>query len=383
MSDLCSVTRLSLVVSASTPSTATILLGRTGGGPTFGRLITKLEDQGHKVIERTSSPVGAHGSADDLEEIDVVLLAVRDNDDVGAIGPIRPFQRVARDAGVLQGAVGMDRVMLLVEEPVTGLTADLGVTVLRYPRGAPEDAAGRINERVQQVMPEPETGMGRKLALVERPRSSGLLAPFVLFGLIGLVALIGAFVVALSSLGGDDDGPPEGAGLVQLIDVTDALRADAPDSSDVDAPAGPSAGADAGIVPGQDAGGSGTAADPSVGANQLYPATCVLTLSRDAALAAESPCVGAGVLEVEGSDGPWHNELRLLALADGVVGEVVYESGDVEPLGQGVVTLDAAAASFGVSSLTLTFSGPDQHVHLRTGADPDDREATLTLRLDR
>lgn len=370
------VTRLSVVVSASSTTTGTILLGRTGGGSTFRRLIAELEEAGYAVIERSSSPIGAHGSLGDIDRVDFVLLVVREGDDVGAIGPVRPFQRVARDAGVLQGKVGMDRVALLVEDSVMGLTSDLGVSVMRYPKDAPEAAGDKISSRIRQIRPQPEPGIHQKLARAESSRTGQVVAPFLLFGLIGLVALIGAFVVALSSLGGGGDDESADGDRVELIDVTEALRAGAPTSAD----------AASGAVAGGEVGGAGDPAGPSAGFggdNQLFPATCEVALGEGRAVAAETPCAGAGVLELEGSTGPWRTELRLLAVGEGVAGELTFESGEVVAIAPGVLELDRAAASSGVRSLTLQFSAPNQHVHLLTGADPGDREATLTLRLDR
>ena len=355
---------------------ANILIGRTGGGSTFQPLIERLRSAGYQVTERSSSPIGAHGSSDDAEGVDFVFLVVRDGDDVSAVGPVRPFQRVARDAGVLQGKVGMDRVILLVEDSVAGLTSDLGVGVMRYPKGHPEAAFENIRQRIERVSPAPATGIHRKLTMVERSRADNVFAPFLLFGFIALLALIGALVVASSWVGGED-------GRAELIDVTDALRPGAVTSAELAGGGESSAGS---VVAGSDAGVAPDPASPSValdGDNQLFPATCEIILADGSAIPDATPCAGAGVLMRDGSAGPWHNELGLLALSDGVVGQLVYEDGQVQALEPGVIGVDENAVALGLSSVTLTFSASGQHVHLREGDGSRSRETTLTLQLDR
>ncbi len=386
-------------MASTTRATANILLGRTGGDPSYRRLADALRADGYQVSEQPTSPIGAHSSSADasgvLDGVDMAFLAVRDADDVSAIGPVRPFQRVARDVGIMQGRLGMDRVVLLVEDSVAGLSSDLGVGILRLPPGGADGAIDEIKRRIQQAVPagaaggavvaarEPDRGIHQKLSTIERSRADSMFMPILLIGVIALMALIGAIVILASLLGG---GGGDDEARVQLIDVTESLRA------------GQSGGGTGSIgVAGEDGDGasaspSGSSADapapvgPSAGFggdNQLLPATCELDLmagSLDEAV----DCAGAGVLVLDGSDGPWHNEIRAVALSDGVSGELVYErTGGVLALDDGFEVLDAEEAAYGVSSITVSFSAVGQHIHLLDAVEGPDRQATLTLRLER
>ncbi|MEM9565951.1 MAG: hypothetical protein AAGA93_25235, partial [Actinomycetota bacterium] len=376
----------------------------TGGDPSYRRLAEALRAEGYRVSEQPTSPIGAHSSSADasgvLDGVDMAFLAVRDADDVSAIGPVRPFQRVARDVGIMQGQLGMDRVVLLVEDSVAGLSSDLGVGILRLPPGGADGAIDEIKRRIEQAVPtgaagagavavaarEPDRGIHQKLSAVERSRADSMFMPILLFGVIALMAVIGAIVIAASLLsgGGDDDGA-----RVQLIDVTESLRAGQSGSGVGSIGEAGDDGGDGDEAAGSGQGSSAQApapAGPSAGFggdNQLLPATCELDLLA-ASLDEATDCDGAGVLVLDGPAGPWHNQLRAIALSDGVSGEVVYErTGAVQALEDGFEVLDADEAEFGVSSITVSFSAVGQHIHLLDAAERPDREATLTLRLDR
>ena len=389
-----------MVSASTTRATANILIGRTGGDPAYQRLIKGLEDQGYRVTERTSSPIGAHGSTQDLNQmldgVDVAFIAVRDSDDLNAIGPVRPFQRVARDVGLLQGQLGVERVVLLVESAVDGLSSDLGVSVLRLPAGGPDQAIDQIVQRigaidpalvrsatVESESPQQQIGIGRRLSSIEEHGADTTWVPFALLGVIGLLALLGAILLAVSLVRSDDgEDQAAGDGRVELLDVTDSLRTggSAPSGVGSIGVAGSSAPNEEGLVEGA---GPDPAGPATGGDNQLLPASCEIDLSKSSLLDSATECDGAGVLVLDGSDGPWHNELVAVALSDGVVGELDYEGGGRQPLDAGVVALDRSEAAFGVESIRVSFSAAGQHVHLFADPDGSGREATLTLRLDR
>lgn len=373
------MTRLLIVgLAATSTTTARILIGRTGGRGTFEPLVSRLEGRGHKVTEDAASPVGPRGSLEGLDGVDFVLLVVRENDDAGSRGPIRPFQRIARDAGLLQAKMGADRVALLVEDTVTGLTSDLDVGVIRFAKASPEGAFDKISDRLAQVTPKPELGIHNRLSRAERSKIAHSMAPLlVAIALVFLVAFIGALLIVFWSRLGGGDNSDDGQATAQLIDVTEALRSGS-------GAAGRSAVGS--IVAGEDTGGGPSPAGPSAGfaeANQLLPATCEVSLAKGEDIPDEIPCAGAGVLVRVGSPGPWHNEVRLVALSEGVVSEVIYESAGSLTIESGVAVLDPEAAAYGLESLSVTFGAPGQHVHLRDGTGDDAREVTLTLRLDR
>ncbi|MEM7272349.1 MAG: hypothetical protein AAF547_04650, partial [Actinomycetota bacterium] len=104
-------------------------------------LIDALREQGFDVNEEESASIGAHSTAgavqDVLNEYDMVFLVVRQTDGVDVDGPIKPFQQLLREAGLMQGKIGMSRVVLLVENTVNGLSADTGVGSIRFPPDRP------------------------------------------------------------------------------------------------------------------------------------------------------------------------------------------------------------------------------------------------------
>lgn len=395
------MTRLSIVVTASTTrATATLLIARTGGDPAYQRLVRGLEDEGYRVHERASSPIGAHGSTQDLQQtldgVDVAFIAVRANDDLGAIGPVRPFHRVARDVGVLQGQLGVERVVLLVEPAVDGLGSDLGVSVLRLPAAGADHALADILQHLGSISPDlvrtgadddnaqaaPQTGIGRRLSSIEEHGRDTTWVPFALLGFLGLLALLGALLLAFRLVGGDDGEQAEGEGRVQLLDVTESLRTNGSAGGVGSIGVAGSSADESGTVV-----GSGEGPDPAGpatgGDNQLLPASCSIDLSKASLLDSATECDGAGVLVLEGSDGPWHNELVTVAISDGVIGEVVYERAGTRALDAEVISLDRAEAAYGVESIRVSFSAAGQHIHLFADPDESGRQATLTLRLDR
>ncbi len=397
-----------MVSASTTTATANILIGRTSGKAPYQRLAAQLRDAGCVVAEHTSSPIGAHSSSQDtsslLDSVDMAFLVVREADNTSVGGMASPFQRVVRDVGVIQGRLGMDRVVLLVEGDVDGLSADLGISSIRLPAGDPEAAGPEILHRIRQVVPEPERtavappvvepGIHQRLSKIERSKADNEVIPFILFGVIALAALVGALLIATSLVRGDGDGGDEdiavgGEGRARLIDVAASLRtADGSGGS----------GASGSSVAGESAGSIVSAEEDSVtalpepsgpsaafgGSDQRFPATCQIDLAKASLLESASDCAGAGVLVVDGSVGPWHNEVVAIALSEGVVGQVVYErSGEIEELDSGLVLLDPSEAAFGLASMTVSFSAPGQHVHLLDSLEEGGREATLTLRLER
>ncbi len=394
-----------MVSASTTTATANILIGRTGGEAPYQRLAAQLRDAGCVVTEHTSSPIGAHSSSQDtsslLDSIDMAFLVVREADKTST-GVTSPFQRVVRDVGVIQGKLGMDRVALLVEDEVGGLSTDLGVSSIRLPPGDPEAAGPDILHRIRQIVPDRTTvapplvepGIHQRLSKIERSKADNEVIPFILFGVIALAALVGVLLIATSLVrgGGDDDGEDvaaAGEGRARLIDVAASLRT-ADGSASTGASGSSVAGESAGAIVSAEEDPVAEVPEPSGpsaafgGSDQRFPATCQIDLVKASLLDAASDCAGAGVLVLEGSTGPWHNEVVAIALSDGVVGQVVYErSGKVEELDSGLVVLDRAEAGFGLTSMTVSFSAPGQHVHLLDSLDEGARQATLTLRLER
>lgn len=365
-----------------------ILIGRSGNGRSLDPLINALREQGYHVTEQESSAVGAHStgrSAQDLlNHVDMAFLVVRERDGLDTGGAVRPFQQLLREAGVMQGKMGMNRVVLLVENTVDGLSADSGVGYIRFPPERPGLVLNDVLNKIGAAFPSEERDLHERIPIPTQARSSALRVPWLLVGVVLLAAAI-PLIVALSNLagragGGDNDE------LVVMSNVGEALSgAVAPASIQTpvlpeDTAAGPavSAGAipsDSGIIIG--------------GGDQVLPATCVLNMRKGSLLDEAIVCQGAGQLQITDGRGPWHNELAAVVLGEGVVGELLYESGGPVAadelqleLGTGLIPLDLEAAGFGVQEIVLRFSGDNQHVHL-VQQDTNGASATLSFTLDR
>lgn len=353
-------------------------MGRTSRDPGFQRLAERIRRSGFEVIERASSPIGAHSSVKDadelLEGVDLAVLAVRKTDDIASFGTVKPFQRLSRDAGLLQGKLGMERVILMVESDVEGLSNDLGLPVVRFPAGQPEMAEAELKKRLADIAPQPTSGVHSRLASVEARRSDRLLWPLLLVLAVGFVAMVAALAVLLSW----SSDEPETA---QVIDVSPHLRpgfvADGSGGGGQSefgtaAPAAPGA-----PVPNPPAGPG--ALDPQ--ADQRFPVECQIALPKDD-LDQEIRCTDTGVVALTGVLGSWHNDLVAVVLDDGVAGVVTYErDGSELVLGPGITYLDRDLAAYGVERVTFTFGAEGQHAHLVGDGGAGD-EANLVFRLD-
>ncbi|MEM7323748.1 MAG: TIR domain-containing protein [Actinomycetota bacterium] len=371
-----------------------ILIGRSGNGRPLDPLINALREQGYHVTEQESSAVGAHSNGrsatDLLNQVDMAFLVVRERDGLETGGAVRPFQQLLREAGVMQGKMGMNRVVLLVENTVDGLSADSGVSYIRFPPDRPGLVLNDVLNKIGAAFPSEERDLHERVPIPTQARSAALRIPWLLVGVVLLAAAI-PLIVALSNLiGGDDDSGGDQAGVVVMSDVGDALSGATPvvptqpaDQSDDSAGAAAGPAVSAGAVPS----GPGVifgSGDP------VLPAQCSLDLSKGSLLNGAIVCQGAGQLEVVNGEGPWHNDLAAVILGDGVVGELRYEAGGsrvaddlLVELGTGLIPLDLGAAAYGVESLTLWFSGDEQHVHLVPRESAVGEEATLTFTLDR
>lgn len=371
--------------------TKKILIGRTGNGRPMDPLINALREQGYQVTEQESPAVGAHStgrSAQDLlNQVDMAFLVVREKDGLDTGGAVRPFQQLLREAGVMQGKMGMNRVVLLVENTVDGLSADSGVGYIRFPPERPGLVLNDVLNKIGAAFPSEERDLHERVPIPTQARSSALRVPWLLVGVVLLAAAI-PLIVALSNLLGGGGGDNDGSGTVVMSDVGDALSGAVPVT---EAPAEPTDGEDTAAGPAVSPGA--VPAGPSVvigGGDQVLPATCTLDMAKGSLLDDAIICQGAGQLQITNGDGPWHNELGAVVLGDGVVGELRYEPGGpraaddlLVDLGTGLVPVDIEAASFGVQNITLWFSADNQHVHLVPQGATDDQAATLTFTLDR
>ena len=371
--------------------TKRILIGRTGNGRPMDPLINALREQGYQVTEQESPAVGAHStgrSAQDLlNHVDMAFLVVRERDGLDTGGAVRPFQQLLREAGVMQGKMGMNRVVLLVENTVDGLSADSGVGYIRFPPERPGLVLNDVLNKIGAAFPCEERDLHERIPIPTQAKSPALRVPWLMFGVVLLAAAI-PLIVALSNLLGSGGGGDDGDEMVVMSDVSDALSGAVPVTA---APATVDSGSDTAAGPAISAGA--VPAGPGViigGGDQVLPATCSLDMAKGSLLDDAIVCEGAGQLQITNGEGPWHNELAAVVLGDGVVGELRYEAGGplaadelLIDLGTGLVPVDIEAATYGVQNITLWFSADNQHVHLVPQGSADDEAATLTFTLDR
>lgn len=323
------------------------------------------------MFTMAASPVGAHSSDrsahETLNNVDMVILVVRMGDEQFQDGPIQPYQNIIREAGVIQGRLGMDRVIFLVEEGVTGLASgEAGVPQIRFLPYTPESASNEIKAAIKAAFKPAQRDLHEARSIKEQLQSDNLGAPLGLILATVLAAV--AFVFLIAQLAGGDD-----EATAPMSNVAFALS-----------------GADGGLEPSPPS--IESPADPVGtrrldGGNQNLPAQCILDVRKELVLNESVICQGAGTLSIEGFLGPWHNEIETVALSQGAAGTLFYESrnGEQQPLAltPGSLNLDEASARFGVETVELRFSAHGQHLHLYQPPERGGRAVTLVFSLDR
>ncbi len=404
--------------------TPRILIHRTGPNGPFGEIAESLRVRGYQVTEWESSRIGAHSTDQDVhdqvKDIDIAFLVIRQKDTMDNGGPIRPLHRILVEAGLMQGKMEVDRVVLLVEDSVDGLSADTGLSSIRFSPDRPESVVQELISRVETLFPNdlgisspPPPGAEDRIAIATKDQIAAQERIFadpakkraqseefwVAVRLGGLVFLAGFLVLLLAAFfllrpEEDADGSGEVAADVVVLEPGLARRTLAVEES-VDI-AGQSAIADEDgpVIEAPEAviGNEPAAPEATRGAaNQLFPATCQLNMRKGSLLDGAVRCDGAGQLELEGHEGPWHNEVAAIATIEGVGATVEFELRDdgttvgptVQELAVGTTILNSQDAAFGISTLTVQFSGNGQHLHLFQRDADGGRSATLTFTLDR
>jgi hypothetical protein len=376
------------VVSApGSTKTLKVLLGRSGSDESLAQLADGLRTKGYQVVENHTSPVGAHDTNDAVKQtlrgVDVVLLVVRGSD--GSTGSAPPFDRVLHDARMIQNSIGDGRVLLLIEESVDGLP-ETGLGHIRFPTSRADRILDDVVSKIGPV-PEPaaERDLHARVPMSEQARSSALRVPWFLVFVVLFSAAI-PLAVALNSLR-DTEPEPD---LVTMTDVASGL---AVPRSVADGGFGGVSGTTADAAGPAGAVVAATPASPAtVGAgNALLPASCTVDLRKGSLLDGALECDGIGQLLLDGVDGPWHNEIGAVAVADGVVAELVMEPrSDGTTNGPPVVTvasgqsiaIDAADSAYGAQRMTVRFSANYQHVHFFRNRDGSGEFVTLTFVID-
>lgn len=405
----------------STTKTPRILIGRSGPNGPFGEIAENLRSLGYQVTEWESSRIGAHSTEQDVrdqvKDIDLAFLVIRQKDTTDNGGPIRPLHRILVEAGLMQGKMEVDRVVLLVEDTVDGLSADTGLSFIRFSADRPASALRELINRIETLFPEdqglddpPPPGSADRISapiVIERNERRSQSDEFwVALRLGGLALLVGLLVLLLAyymlQTGGDDDQATDGDLAENVVEPDIAVlqpglagrTLSSPSTIDI---SGRTASADEGGAPTVDAPSAVIGREPASpeategAANQLLPATCQINLRKGSLLDGAINCDGAGRLEVEGSEGPWHNEVAAVAAGEGTGVTLEFELRDngttdgpsVLELGEGTTVLNRADAEFGIGTMIVRFSGNGQHVHLFQREADGGASATLTFTLDR
>ena len=337
----------------------------------------------------------------------MAFLVIRpvDGKDVG--GPVRPFQRIIREAGVIQGKLGMDRVMLLVDDSVKGISSDTGLGVIRFPTDSPDAIYDDVVAAIKFAFPPRARDTAAHDPIRSQVRDEALRVPWILVAVVVLAAIV-PISLAFSRIFRDGDGDrANGAEAAATVDGNDN------DNSTDGSPGGDGGEPGGGIFGGRGdtvvldgvaerldgfgggltaSGGPAPAAprvDISAG-RELLPAICRIDTRGGQPLQEAIECDGAGEVVVDGWPGPWHNEIDAISMTDGVFGEVVMEpradgttvGPPIVNLKPGDVALNEADSRFGVQSITVRFSANGNKIRLHPrsrGIDP----ATLTFTLDR
>lgn len=293
-------------------------------------------------------------SLDDIDALIAVLARSRDGND---LAPEHRLALLSHLLGVVQGRLGLDRVLVLVESELTGLLQGTGIPETPYHR----DEIEAQFPQVRAMLAEIESETGPPSGLLARLRvATGALAPelwLILGPLLVLGALFTVLGLGLLSWGSAAQEPAR-----TRIHLDPSLLA----------PAATGFGAD-------------QAAGPSMAA---LPARCTVDTPATGNLGAIISC-DAGHLRVDGYLGPWRYEIASVAIDSGVIGEVSMESSPNRPA-QAPVQLrpgiDQDLGAFdpfrGVDRIELTFAANGQQVTLRQFPSRGGRSATLTFSLN-
>ena len=367
-----------------------ILIGRSGLNGPFGEIAEALREKGYPVTEWKSPRIGAHSTEVDVQQqvkdVDLAFLVVRATDDMDKGGDIRPLHRILVEAGLMQGTVGFDRVILLVEEGVDGLSPAAGLSYIRFSADRPWALVRELLSKIETMFPTEDHEEQGVLTAVDvdpvvdepsSPKSNTESQPLQVATRLALaVFAVGLAVLAAIAIIAwpDSDTSRLGPGFAsQALGVHDGIDL-TEDRSEA--------------IIGQDPASPEVARD---GDGQLFPATCQLNLRRGSLIDGAVRCEGAGQLTVEGYVGPWHNDVFAVAASEGVGATIEYELRDdgttngpsVVDVGVGTTLLNTADASFGIGTVFLRFSGQGQHFHLFQADAAGGESVTLTFSLDR
>lgn len=342
----------------ATAALGRVLLGATGQGDDWSELRDHLVDLGWRVDPFDPIPPidsgGPEVTLPRLDGVDHVVLIVS-----GASPSVVQASRLLHAVGVLQGQLGFGRVLALVDEEIEPFLAGIGVTELRYEHGNVRarfsQVAALLGEASAPEVPPAVVRWFAQLGLVDRD-----VAPewWLAAGVLAVVAtvLIVSVVQIAGSVGAGGSGDE-----VAVVPLTSVLSG----ASALDTDSGEH--------------GSVTA----------LPAQCTIDTRPGVLLPREIPCEGAGGLLVEGYLGPWHSEISLVSMDEGVVGDILLtgsgparSAARVPLLSEAEQPIAANGPVPGVDEISLLFSANGQRVRLHQLAERGGNELTVTFSLD-
>lgn len=353
-----------------------VLVGTTGDDDDWEPLQAHLKSAGWRVdvfiISDDPDREGPEEMLPRLAGVDMAILIVGQSQ-VGVGNP--PIRNLIHLAGVLQGKLGYQRVLMLVDDGVTPFLTGTGVPEQTFSRGDLKAHFPKIDAKLAQVTAvQHRTADSRMIATLDRFGLSQSGTPpeywLVLGVLVVLAALAG--VAAFQAF----------AGPVEVASSDGGAGGDAEIGSDVggDGAAGPSIDSDP-------AGGLGLGVEE--GRVDGLPARCTIATGQGEIVPSVVDCEGIGGLRTDGFLGPWHSEISDVSMDPGVVGEVfIGPSADaasetrvrlVQPTRQ---SLEPYNSLSGVERLVFEFSANNQRVTLHQRGDRGGAELTLTFTLD-
>jgi hypothetical protein len=348
-----------------------VLLGATGEGHDWSDLRDHLVSVGWQVDLFDPTPHGGGGRPEEalplLEGLDLAVLMAPSEARGSAI-----TTRLVYLTGVLRGALGDRRVVVMVERDADSLVHGAKGPEIRYQRGDIRSRFSHIDSILDGVQAEGQTSMLApwlaRLGVVD-----GRVPPELLVGLGAALVVLALFgVLGVQVFGSSATVASIDPAAPEATSSTTTVGDQAPGVT-----SGGGATASGGLVaPVPDVGGEGRVAQ--------LPALCVVDLGPDVTLPAVIGCDGIGGLRVEGDTGPWHERVYHVELDAGVAGDLVTGSpatGDAERVPLPSQARSVLAGSE-VRRLELIFAADGQQVRVEEPAEDGGAVLTLVFSLD-
>ena len=378
-----------------------VLLGHTGESDDWQELQAYLVKAGRNVVlfdatmraDRTGLQGELPGRLDEFE-----LAIVMVSKPVGRLDGVS-VRSLVHLTGLLQGAIGYDRVLVLTDREVEPFVHGLGVAEFAYETG---DIRARFPQVSSLLGSSEEVGEVKGAPFgTTTARAPSPLAPWLdRFGLEGApvapeIWMVLGVIAVLAALAGVigyqvfSDPVLDTAG-VEIEELPPADDVDTDEATVDDEVAAPSTSVSPGLGSAP-ADGSGPPVGLGVDDGRFdgLPATCVLSTASGEIIGREIDCEGTGGLRVEGFLGPWHSEISEISMDSGVVGEVEIEPRpgatsatrvQLQPVAR--QSLEPYDSLFGVQRMRFEFSANNQRVVLHQQAGRGGAELTLTFSLD-